>query len=359
MGLRWLGLAVILVAGLVPPAWAQDSEALIRCESNDGRYHFCSTVPITGARLQRQVSGSPCEQDRTWGYRNDGLWVDKGCRAEFELIRAEVAQVVRCDSNDGGFHLCETGPLRRAELARQISGSPCRENYSWGTRPEGLWVHHGCRAEFRTWSATDHRPPADIVRCESNDGRYHFCSTGPIRHAELNRQISGSPCRESESWGQRADGIWVDKGCRGEFEVRERRRLIPRTIRCNSDDEGYHLCSTGPIERAEMNRQISGTPCREGTSWGARHDGVWVDRGCRAEFTVYAFEGAQGSVATRNIRCDSSDELYHFCPTGPISRAELAVQVSGSECRYNHTWGYKPDGIWVDKGCRAEFALFE
>lgn len=59
----------------------------LRCSSDDGRRKFCETDTGRGVRMVRQVSGSPCEEGRTWGYDRRGIWVDRGCRAEFEVIR--------------------------------------------------------------------------------------------------------------------------------------------------------------------------------------------------------------------------------------------------------------------------------
>ncbi len=361
--MRSASIAALFLVALLPAA-AQDfgSGTVVRCESNNERYQFCRTGPIAGARLQRQVSGAPCTENRTWGFREDGVWVDKGCRGDFEVFTAasQAGRTLRCDSDDEEYHVCETGPIYKAELVRQISGSACREGYSWGRRPDGIWVDRGCRAEFRVFEGAERGPAANIVRCESDDERYHFCQTGPVGRVELNRQISGSPCREGYSWGRRPDGIWVDKGCRADFSVRAQQQLIPRTLRCESNDKRYHLCSAPSVERVELARQLSGAPCRETYSWGWQQDGVWVDRGCRAEFTVYSFEGAPQGAGTgqRRIRCSSDFENYQFCATGPISGADVAVQISGTPCTKGKTWGMRSDGIWVDKGCRAEFTVW-
>ena len=53
------------------------------------------------------------------------------------------------------------------------------------------------------------------------------------------------------------------------------------TVRCESNDNRMRLC------RVDIRRQLSDTNCREGYNWGAQRDGVWVERGCRAEFVVY------------------------------------------------------------------------
>jgi hypothetical protein len=57
----------------------------VSCSSNDGRRHLCQTDTRYGVRLLKQNSGSPCEEGRTWGYERGEIWVDRGCRADFEV----------------------------------------------------------------------------------------------------------------------------------------------------------------------------------------------------------------------------------------------------------------------------------
>ncbi len=57
----------------------------IYCASNDGRRNTCNIDTRGGVRLVRQRSGSPCIENQTWGYRRDYIWVDRGCRADFEI----------------------------------------------------------------------------------------------------------------------------------------------------------------------------------------------------------------------------------------------------------------------------------
>ena len=57
----------------------------ISCSSDDGRRAYCDADTRGGVRLVRQVSGSPCQQGSTWGYDSHGVWVDRGCRAEFDV----------------------------------------------------------------------------------------------------------------------------------------------------------------------------------------------------------------------------------------------------------------------------------
>lgn len=58
----------------------------IYCASDDGRRHTCAINTSGGnVRLVTQKSGSNCVQGRTWGFDRAGIWVDRGCRADFEV----------------------------------------------------------------------------------------------------------------------------------------------------------------------------------------------------------------------------------------------------------------------------------
>ncbi len=57
--------------------------ATIRCESQNYRYRECRADTRGGVRLVR-VRGGRCIQGQTWGYRQDFIWVNNGCRADFQ-----------------------------------------------------------------------------------------------------------------------------------------------------------------------------------------------------------------------------------------------------------------------------------
>ncbi|MGH9842428.1 MAG: RICIN domain-containing protein [Blastocatellia bacterium] len=59
--------------------------ATINCASDDGRRKTCPADTSGGVRLARQISGSPCIQGQTWGFNRRNIWVDRGCRADFEV----------------------------------------------------------------------------------------------------------------------------------------------------------------------------------------------------------------------------------------------------------------------------------
>ena len=127
---------------------------------------------------------------------------------------------VTCSSNNGGRVHCNMDTRGGVQMFRQLSGSPCREGATWGTDSQGVWVDKGCRAEFSTQGNSADRSRSHSVTCASDNGQRVYCEAGTQGEVRLLRQISGSACTEGSTWGQDARGIWVDRGCRAEFEVR-------------------------------------------------------------------------------------------------------------------------------------------
>src|SRR2546430_9175613 len=65
---------------------------IIPCSSDDGEKHYCTADTRYGARLVRQRSQAPCQEGGSWGYDEEGIWVDKGCGGEFTLGRGDRSE---------------------------------------------------------------------------------------------------------------------------------------------------------------------------------------------------------------------------------------------------------------------------
>jgi hypothetical protein len=328
-------LALLLVWASLPSAVsAQRARTFdLTCSSDDGQRRFCSTNfnNISGAELLRQLSGSPCIQGQTWGFDPRGVWVDRGCRAEFRVYmtgdgdrpdardgrddrdrhddrdrrdekgnpdgragmwRGGQSVVVNCKSDDEQQHRCHVdGGIWSARVELQRSGSPCTQGLSWGFDDDTIWVDRGCRADFRVWISAGGRGRSVVIRCKSDDERLNRCAVeGRIWNVQLERQNSGSPCVRGESWGFDENTVWVDRGCRADFRVWAGGGFQGRAtvVRCSSDDERLNRCRLdGEIMNVELERQVSGSPCIEGQTWGVESNLIWVDRGCRADFRVW------------------------------------------------------------------------
>jgi len=157
-----------------------------------------------------------------------------------------------------------------------------------------------------TLSSAEARDRERTIRCESTGSKYNYCQTGMEGRVELRKQLSDMRCTEYDTWGADGDGsgIWVRGGCRAEFVVREERgwgrwrdrdrdrdrdddggRGDVSRIRCASKDWGYEHCDVrGRFRDVQITRQISKTRCERGDNWGFDRAGIWVDRGCEAEF---------------------------------------------------------------------------
>ena len=59
-----------------------------------------------------------------------------------------------------------------------------------------------------------------------------------------------------------------------------------QTVHCKSRDYGYEYCRVRTERHVQLVKQLSKTRCRRGENWGYDRHGIWVDRGCDAEFVV-------------------------------------------------------------------------
>jgi hypothetical protein len=64
------------------------------------------------------------------------------------------------------------------------------------------------------------------------------------------------------------------------------------------------------------------------------------------------------SVEAQTITCESIDGTYRECRAGSAGKAVLVMELSDNRCIEGTTYGTRMEGVvWVDRGCRARFAL--
>jgi hypothetical protein len=139
-----------------------------------------------------------------------------------------------------------------------------------------------------------------------------------------------------------------------------------RQVTCASDDMKRHTCRVDTSRGVRLVNQRSGSPCIQGQTWGYSGRGIWVDRGCRADFYLGGGggpgygpggPGGPGGPNVATITCSSNNGKRNYCPVNTSRGVRLTNQRSGSPCIQGQTWGYDNRGIWVDRGCRADFAI--
>lgn len=238
---RWTFVLTIVLF----PSWQRSvgSQALpqkqgqiIPCSSDDGEKHYCEADTRHGARLVRQTSAAACKEGESWGWDEEGIWVDKGCGGDFtlgrgdagaEMGRTETGQTITCASENGKRKMCPVDIQNGVQLVKQLSDAQCREGSSWGRDKNGVWVDKGCQAEFVVGVAAhpadprkEANPKSQRISCTSDDGRKNYCDVDTQgAQVRLVRQEGMQPCMEGSTWGYDRRGIWVDRGCRGDFLV--------------------------------------------------------------------------------------------------------------------------------------------
>ena len=155
----------------------------------------------------------------------------------FPFAMVSPGQTISCNSAPGDTekHYCEADTRQGAHLVKQTSTVDCVEGKTWGWDEEGIWVNKGCGGQFAlgkaeaTIEAKPEHPPIpakgteqkeERMNCASNDGRRDTCDA-ELQGAtvKLVRQIGPAPCTKDSTWGYDDRGIWVDRGCRGEFVI--------------------------------------------------------------------------------------------------------------------------------------------
>jgi Protein of unknown function (DUF3011) len=193
------------------------------CASNDMRRHTCQVDTRGGVQLVHQNSQAKCIFDRTWGYDQNGIWVDRGCRADFEVGLAQFrgwgeSYLVYCPSDDMGRAWCPADARFGVRLVRQRSEAHCVLNETWGYGKRGIWVDRGCRADFQVagdWQAR----AAALLYCASDNMTRNTCPANTRDGVFIIRQRSQSDCVFNRTWGYDRELIWVDRGCRADFEI--------------------------------------------------------------------------------------------------------------------------------------------
>jgi hypothetical protein len=74
--------SVAIAAGLLLGSWPAQATTLA-CRSAGG-YERCAASTAGGVVLQHQLGGT-CTEGVTWGFDPGGVWVDRGCAAEFAV----------------------------------------------------------------------------------------------------------------------------------------------------------------------------------------------------------------------------------------------------------------------------------
>jgi Protein of unknown function (DUF3011) len=132
---------VLLLAGAVfggGSLHAQDMDRdhgrTFSCESTSGQRQYCPSDVTNGVRMVRQLGDTSCVEGYNWGTDEHGVWVDRGCRAEFmvpprqrpampEVTRIEPGTVVPVRTNQYISSARADGRIFTGSVSQDVMGS--------------------------------------------------------------------------------------------------------------------------------------------------------------------------------------------------------------------------------------------
>jgi hypothetical protein len=183
------------------------------------------------------------------------------------------------------------------------------------------------------------------VRCDSAPNGYNYCRTNTSGGVTLRYQHSRYGCYQNDTWGYDRRGIWVSNGCSATFRVGRNNRDDGKTATA----VGLGLLALGILGAiASDDNSDQPPPPPEYDPNNPPPD--------QGEYDPYDPYGTEGGAYV--ISCDSRDYGLTLCPARIRNYVQLVQQRSTQACRFKQTWGYNDRAIWVNKGCRGEFAIY-
>ena len=121
--------------------------------SNGFRYNritVSGAAKVTSITVVNRYSNSACTQGQTFGAYGADIWVNRGCRARFNVCFIPgTSRQVTCSSRNYRSAVCNVGSTIRSVAVKQhLSRSPCVQGFSFRYVGSSLEVLNGCRASF-------------------------------------------------------------------------------------------------------------------------------------------------------------------------------------------------------------------
>ena len=222
-------LATLALGGLLLFAAAAAQASTVTCESRNNSYQSCPVDASNGVRLTRQLSSQGCWQNDTWGFDRNRIWVDRGCRAEFEVgeksssaagtnnalaaaavVGLAAAAIIAANKHDDHHNNKHSNNYNDDYSNSYRNNYDSRYNDRYNDR-----YYENSRYGYNGYGGD----PRWTFRCESKNDRRNYCNIPARGHVEIYKQRSASPCTYGRSWGVSGHEVWVKDGCRAEFAV--------------------------------------------------------------------------------------------------------------------------------------------
>jgi hypothetical protein len=225
---RSLIVATVSLTGLLLFAASAAQASTVTCESTNNDYRSCPADTSGGVRLSQQLSTKGCWENDTWGFDRNKIWVDRGCRAQFQVGAHGTSAAGKGDALAAAAVI---GIAAAAIIAssqhddhhnKNHNNNSYNNNYDnrYDGRYDGRYDDNYRNYDNNRYGYNGYGgDPRRTFTCESRNDRRNYCSFPGRGHVEIYKQRSSSPCRHGHSWGVEGNSVWVADGCRAEFAV--------------------------------------------------------------------------------------------------------------------------------------------
>jgi len=107
------------------------------------------------------------------------------------------------------------------------------------------------------------------------------------------------------------------------------------TLTCSSTNGRRATCGADTSRGVTLLRELRGSRCEEGFSWGYNRREIWVDRGCQAEFSLHDNRYPPSPVSRvepgTNLAVRTNDYINTHSRDGRVYYARIVDDVRGSD----------------------------
>jgi hypothetical protein len=214
---------------------------------------------------------------------------------------------------------------------------------------------------------------AMTITCESRNNARHSCPVNTSDGVRLSRQLSTQGCWQNDTWGYGNNEIWVTNGCRAEFAVGGQKSsssssssaiaaaavvgLAAAAVIANNNDDHHN-------NKHKNDNYYNDNYYND--SYNHRYDydydndnryRNYDDPNWNYNNSRYGYNGYGGNPRN-TFTCESHGGKTNYCTMPKRGHVEVYKQLSSNRCTHGRSWGVEGNRVWVDEGCRAEFAVY-
>ncbi|KAL5005859.1 hypothetical protein ScPMuIL_017017 [Solemya velum] len=199
----------------------------VECSSKNGPETCDLDIPeglvARNVEVVEQFSFRPCTQYPTYELLSNGISVNYGCKAKFQVELTPESVEVECSSNNAPVVCDIVVPeglvVTNVEMVEQLSYRPCIDYPTVELLANGVSVNNGCKAKFRVEYGSDSLEVECSSKKEPVTCNFDIPEGLAATNIEVVEQFSFRPCTQSPTYEILANGVSVNNGCKAKFRV--------------------------------------------------------------------------------------------------------------------------------------------